>query len=435
MRATTIYATATSAGRAAIAVVRLSGPDARAVLRLLAGRVPEPRQADLVTLRHPTTHEVLDRCLVLFFQGPKSETGEDCAEFHLHGSRAVLAALLAVLGALPNLRQAEPGEFARRAFLNGKLDLTQVEGLADLIDAETQDQRRQAQRQMSGAMAEATAPWRAALIQASAQVETAIDFAEDVELADALHGSLLPLLCPILKGLRHELSQANAAERVREGVQIVIAGPPNAGKSSLLNAMARREAAIVSPQAGTTRDLIEVHLDLGGCAATLVDTAGLRVSDDAVEQVGVARARARAETADLVLWLSEEGGRPPACGEMVWPIISKADRHPPDTRRADGFYLSVETEENVAALLARLAEFARGVAQAGGAGLLARARHRQAFAAAERAVAAVVKGADLPVEVLAEELRGARTALDHLIGSVDVEDILGDIFSRFCIGK
>ena len=436
MRAETIYAVATGAGRAAIAVVRISGPDSRALVRLMAGRVPEPRFADLVTLRHPSTHEVLDRCLLLFFEGPKSETGEDSAEFHLHGSRAVLAAVLDVLAALPNVRLAEPGEFARRSFLNGKADLTQLEGLGDLLDAETQWQRRQAQRQLSGAMRDVTAPWRALLLQASAQVETAIDFTDDVDLADTVHRTVAVLLRPVLKGLRHELSQAKAAERVRDGVQIVIAGPPNAGKSTLLNTLARREAAIVSTIAGTTRDLIEVHMDFDGCPVTLVDTAGLRESADGIEQIGIARARSRADDADLLLWLSEDG-RPPevTIAGAVWPIITKADRTPDSRRQPDGFYLSVETGENLQALIDRLAEFARGIAQSGATGLLARARHRHAFEAAEQALTRVIGDAALPVELMAEELRAARFALERLIGTVDVEDILSDIFSRFCIGK
>jgi tRNA modification GTPase len=436
MRAETIYAVATGAGRAAITVVRISGPDARALIRLLAGSVPEPRRADLVALRHPSTQEVLDRCLVLFFESPRSETGEDCVELQLHGGRAVVAAILDVLSALPNVRLAEPGEFARRAFLNGKLDLAQIEGLADLVDAETQWQRRQAQRQLSGAMRDATAPWRAALLQASAQVETAIDFAEDVDLEGKLHDQLVVLLKPVLKGLRHELGQAKAAERIRDGVQVVIAGPPNAGKSSLLNALVRREAAIVSTIAGTTRDPIEVHLDLGGCPITLVDTAGLRESVDTIERIGIERARTRAADADLVLWLSEDGTLPDEkLGGTVWPVLTKADLRAPAERPAGVFALSVATGENLPELIGRLAEFSRGIVHSGAAGLLARSRHQPAFQAAEAALSRVVSRPAAPVELIAEDLRAARFALERLIGTVDVEDILGDIFSRFCIGK
>jgi tRNA modification GTPase len=436
MRAETIYAVATGAGRAAITVVRISGSGSRALVRLLAGRVPVPRQADLMTLRHPSTQEILDRCLVLFFESPRSETGEDSVEFHLHGGRAVVASILEVLGELPHVRLAEPGEFARRAFLNGKMDLVQIEGLADLIDAETQWQRRQAQRQLSGAMRDATAPWRAALIQASALLETAIDFAEDVDLGPALQSQMVTLLTPVLKGLRHELGQAKTAERIRDGIQIVIAGPPNAGKSSLLNALVRREAAIVSTIAGTTRDPIEVHLDLGGCPITLVDTAGLRECADTIERIGIERARTRAADADLVLWLSEDGSSPSeVLGETVWTILTKVDLLPPDKRPADSFTLSASTGENVHELIERLAEFSRGIASSGAAGLLARSRHREAFQAAEEALSRVFSGDAAPIELVAEDLRVARFALERLIGTVDVEDILGDIFSRFCIGK
>lgn len=436
MRAETIYAVATGAGRAAITVVRISGPGARALIRLLAGRVPEPRYADLMTLRHPSTQDVLDRCLVLFFEGPKSDTGEDSVELQLHGGRAVVAAVLDVLGELPNVRLAEPGEFARRSFLNGKLDLAQIEGLADLIDAETQWQRRQAQRQFAGAMRDATAPWRAALIQASALIESAIDFAEETDVSATLRTELGALLTPILKGLRHELGRAKAAERIRDGVQIVIAGPPNAGKSSLLNALVRREAAIVSSIAGTTRDPIEVHLDLGGCPVTLVDTAGLRDSADCIERIGIERAHARAADADLVLWLSEDGGAPPpGFGDNVWPVRTKSDLCGGMAAVGGALAVSAATGENLPDLIARLGEFSRGIAHSGSAGLLARRRHLQAFRAAEKALSDVLQAPHQPVELIAEDLRAARFALERLIGTVDVEDILGDIFSRFCIGK
>ena len=242
----TIYAVATGVGRAAISIVRVSGPLARDIARILAGRVPPVRVATLSRLRDPLTGETLDRGLVLFFEAARSELGEDGVEFHVHGGAAVVAGVLGALARVRGVRQAEPGEFARRAFLNGKMDLAQVEGLADLVDAETVWQRRQAQRQLSGAMRDAAAPWRAALIAASAEVETAIDFADDVELAGSVHASVAALVDPVCDGLRRELATANAAERVRDGVQVVIAGPPNAGKSTLLNALAKREAAIVS---------------------------------------------------------------------------------------------------------------------------------------------------------------------------------------------
>ncbi len=429
----TIFAVATGAGRAAICIVRVSGPLARDVLLRLAGRVPPARQATLARLRD-ASGETLDQALVLFFEAGRSELGEDGAELHLHGGRAVVAAVLAALAAMPGLRAAEPGEFARRAFRNGRLDLAQLEGLADLIDAETEWQRRQAQRQLSGAMRDATAPWRVALVEAAAQVETAIDFAEDVELDDTVRGDVLALIAPVRAGLRRELAQAHAAERLREGVQVVIAGPPNVGKSSLLNALARREAAIVSATAGTTRDVIEVHFDLDGCPLTLVDTAGLREAADPVERIGVDRAMDRAAAADLVLWLGDDAylGRTPA-----WRIAPKADLRPasPGPASDASMPVSAVTGFNLDVLRARLADFATTIAQGGASALVSRQRHRLAFAEALRALDALEADPALPIELLAEQLRVARHALARLIGTVDVEDILSDIFSRFCIGK
>ncbi len=434
----TIYAVATGAGRAAIAIIRVSGPLCRDIARLVAGRVPPARVATLAHLRDPQTGDTLDRALVLFFEAAKSEIGEDGLEFHVHGGTAVVAGLLGALAQVRGVRQAEPGEFARRAFLNGKMDLAQIEGLADLIDAETVWQRRQAQRQLSGAMRDAAAPWRTALIAASADVETAIDFADDVELGETVHASVAALVGPVCVGLRQELATAHAAERVRDGVQVVIAGPPNAGKSTLLNALARRDVAIVSAVPGTTRDLIEVSLDLAGCAVTLVDTAGLRESPDAVERIGIERARARAASADLVLWLSEEAA--PGFDCPVWPIAPKADLRADAPEEAspsghDVLAISAKTGLNLDRLLQRLEAFTQNVVRSGATGLLARARHRQAFETALAALEHAQAQRDLPLELVAEDLRSARFALDRLIGIVDVEDILGDIFSRFCIGK
>jgi tRNA modification GTPase len=440
MSADTIFAVATGSGRAAICVVRVSGPLAQDITRTIAGRLPPPRVATLARLRDPITGETLDHALVLFFEATRSELGEDGVEFHLHGGQAVVAGVLGVLARIQGARPAEAGEFARRAFLNGKMDLAQVEGLADLIDAETAWQRRQAQRQLSGAMRDATAPWRAALVGAAAQVETAIDFADDVELGATVYAEVASRVAPVRAGLRRELATAGAAERVREGVHVVIAGPPNAGKSTLLNALARREAAIVSAIAGTTRDPIEVHLDLAGCPITLVDTAGLRESADAIERIGVTRARERADAADLVLWLGD-GEALPAFAAPVWAIEAKADLRAPETvppapsTNEVPLAISARTGHNLDRLVERLGVFARDIARTGAAGLLARARHKQAFEAALAALDHAVADADLPLELLAEDLRTARFALERLIGSVDVEDILGDIFSRFCIGK
>jgi tRNA modification GTPase len=299
----TIFALSSGRPPAAIAVVRISGPGARMALETLAGRVPEPRRAALARLRDPLNGEPLDEALVLWFPAPRSETGEDMAELQLHGGRAVIAAVLAALGRLVGFRPAEAGEFTRRAFENGRLDLTAVEGLADLISAETEAQRRQAFRQLKGLLGDRAETWRGRLIGALALVEAGIDFSDEGDVPQDL---LTPAL-EIARALRDEISavlaQAGRGERLRDGLVVAIAGPPNAGKSTLLNRIAKREAAIVSPFAGTTRDVIEVHFDLGGYPVTLLDTAGVRETDDPVEQEGVRRARERAAGADLVLWV------------------------------------------------------------------------------------------------------------------------------------
>src|SRR5712671_2400880 len=301
----TIFALSSGRPPAAIAVVRVSGPRAGDALTALGGKVPEPRKAVLRRLRHPETKAVLDEALALWIPGPKTETGEDMAELHLHGGRAVIAAVLAELGKLSGFRPAEAGEFTRRAFAVGRLDLTAVEGLADLVSAETEAQRAQAMRQFSGALGTRAETWRQRLIAALALIEARIDFSDEADVPEDLIRPALHAARELLEEIEQTLRDEHRGERLREGLVVAIAGPPNAGKSSLLNRLARREAAIVSPYAGTTRDVIEVHLDLGGYPVTLLDTAGIRASDDPVEQEGVRRARARAEAADLVLWVEE----------------------------------------------------------------------------------------------------------------------------------
>lgn len=299
----TIFALSSGRPPAAIAVVRISGPRAGAALEALGVKIPAPRQAGLARVRDPASGEMIDEALVLWFPGPNSETGEDTAELQLHGGRAVIAATLDALGRIDGLRMAEPGEFTRRAFENGKLDLTAVEGLADLVMAETEGQRRQAFRQMKGALGARAEAWREKLIRALALVEARIDFSDEADVPE----DLLTPAQAIARDLEGEIAAALAdggrGERLREGLVVAIAGPPNAGKSTLLNRLARREAAIVSPFAGTTRDVIEVHLDLGGWPVTLLDTAGIRETDDPVEMEGVRRAHDRAAAADLVLWV------------------------------------------------------------------------------------------------------------------------------------
>lgn len=433
----TIFASASGAGRSAIAVIRISGPATEAGLCALAGPRPEARRAVVRPLRHPHTGEVLDRALVLWLPGPASFTGEDVAELHIHGGIAVRAAVLAVLGDLDGFRTAEPGEFTRRAFLNGRMDLTGVEGLADLIDAETEAQHRQAVRQLDGALATIVADWRERLIDTLAWYEAALDFADEDDVpagaADAAAGRLHAIRLEV----EAELSRAGRGERLRDGFVVVIAGPPNAGKSTLLNALARREVAIVSPNAGTTRDAIEVRCDLGGLPVVFVDTAGLRETADPVEQVGIARTRRRMDDADLVLWLAEPGR------SFTTDDVGSADRiriatkadHADHAEQAD-IAVSAATGLGMDSLLDLVQQKAADALVGSGDAVLTRERHRRAFedlaASLVRGEAAAGSGRD---ELAAEDVRLALRALGRVTGSVDVEDILDRVFSAFCIGK
>ncbi|HXW70494.1 MAG TPA: tRNA uridine-5-carboxymethylaminomethyl(34) synthesis GTPase MnmE [Methylocella sp.] len=434
--ADTIFALASGVGRAAIAVVRLSGPKTRAIVMALAGALPEPRSAKLAMLRDPQCGEVIDKGLTLFFPSPESFTGEDYAEVQIHGGRAVAAALMAAL-TLAGARPAGPGEFTRRAVHNGKMDLAAAEGLADLIDAETEWQRRAALRQAEGVLGREAAIWRDALLRASALLAAEIDFPEEDGVPGNVRPALGGLLAPVLNALKSELASAPAAERLREGVVIVIAGPPNAGKSTLLNRLAKRDAAIVSPIAGTTRDLIEVHFDLRGAPVTLIDTAGLRENADAIERIGIARAEDKAKSADLVLWLSDAADpvAPAVAGAKVWPVFTKSDLVPLVKRPNGGLSISAATGENIDALVEKLASFAASIVSGGFSGLIARQRHRFSCEMAASAMERILANPEGPTELIAEDLRQAIAALKRLTGAIDVEDILEEIFSRFCIGK
>ena len=446
--ADTIFALSSGRPPAAIAVVRLSGPRAGAALEALTGRLPSPRRAGLGRVRDPQSGESIDEALVLWFPGPNSETGDDMAELQLHGGRAVIAAVLAALGRLEGLRPAEAGEFTRRAFENGRLDLTAIEGLADLIGAETEAQRRQAYRQMKGLLGDRAETWRGRLIEALALVEARIDFSDEADVPEDLVGPALAIAQDLRTEIADALAHAGRGERLRDGLVVAIAGPPNAGKSTLLNKIARREAAIVSPFAGTTRDVIEVHLDLDGYPVTLLDTAGIRDSNDPVEQEGVRRARARAADADLVLWVvdaaagTELGMRP---NSQEWPVVwtvrnkidltSATDNNEHESGLSLLFVVSATSGEGMNQFLEKLATFAHDYFGSEPA-LVSRARHRTALSvtseALERALAEGAKGRE---DIIAEELRLAAQTLGRLTGRVDVEDILDVIFRDFCIGK
>src|SRR5229473_4492974 len=337
----TIFALSSGRPPAAIAVVRISGPHAGAALTALIGKIPEPRKAALARVREPASGEVIDEALALWFPGPGSETGEDTAELQLHGGRAVISAVLAALGRIAGCRPAEAGEFTRRAFENGRLDLTRVEGLADLIGADTEAQRRQAFRQLKGLLGDRAEAWRTRLIQALALVEARIDFPDEGDVPEDLIAPALQVARELHDEIGRVLADQGRGERLREGLVVAIAGPPNAGKSSLLNRIARREAAIVSPYAGTTRDVIEVHLDLDGYPVTLLDTAGIRDPEDPVEQEGVRRALTRAQAADLVLWVvdasvGDQAAQSSPDGDRggVWIVRNKTDLLPAESKAA-----------------------------------------------------------------------------------------------------
>lgn len=457
----TIFALSSGRPPAAIAVVRISGPQARLALERLAGRVPQPRQATLVRVRESKSGEVIDEAIALWFPAPASETGEDVAELQLHGGHAVIAGVLKAISAVKDCRMAEPGEFTRRAFENGKFDLTAVEGLGDLIAAETAAQRRQAFRQLKGLIGDRAEAWRQRLIDALALVEARIDFSDEADVPE----DLITPAVKIARALRDEITAALAdggrGERLRDGLVVAIAGPPNAGKSTLFNRLARRDAAIVSPFAGTTRDVIEIHLDLDGYPATILDTAGIRESAEPVEQEGVRRARARAAAADLVLWVTDVsvedrvGARLPGLkGEAPqWLVENKIDLleaipssgsgvrpggHPERDEFEFAFSVSAQRGEGLDALFGALAGFARKSFPAGEAAVVTRARHRRALedtAAALDRAAAESTARTPREEVIAEELRHAAWALGRLTGRVDVEDVLDKIFRDFCIGK
>lgn len=449
----TIYALASGQGRAGVAIVRVSGLRAGAALDALSGGARLiPRVAKLVRLVHPQSGETLDDALALWFVAPASFTGEDVAELHIHGGPAVIDGILGALSSLEGLRLAEPGEFTRRAFANAKLDLTQVEGLADLIEAETEAQRRQALRQSEGALGRLYDGWRERLVRALAHFEAELDFSDE-ELPEHLHGAVLDQVSDLHGQVKAHLDDGRRGERLRDGIRLAIVGPPNAGKSSLMNALAQREAAIVSPQAGTTRDVVEVHLNLGGYPLLVADTAGLRQSSDDIEVEGVRRAKAWAEGADLKLALFD-GEALPAFDEETLSLldaqtivaINKLDTvdaalcDVPET--VDGYpvlALSVKSGAGLDALFdqltVRVAERCQGASEGPAP---TRARHRESLQRTEQALGRFLARDNtqhLGAELEAEDLRLAARELGRITGRVDVEDLLDVIFRDFCIGK
>lgn len=428
----TIYALSSGAPPAALAIIRISGPDAGSALRALAGALPAPRRASLRTLRDPASTDILDRAIVLWFPGPDTATGEDLAELHLHGGRAVVRAVESALSALDGLRLAEPGEFTRRAFLNGRMDLAEAEGLSDLLFAETEAQRVTALRMASGHLSRQVEAWRREVLRLSALVEADLDFSDEDDVREHAVDAMREGIGALLGEIDLALARPRA-ERLRDGIRVVLAGPPNAGKSTLLNALLQREAAIVSDIAGTTRDVIEAPVALGGIPFMLTDTAGLRDQGvEAIESIGIARAQDAIAAADIVLWLGGEGEGPDH--PRLWEIEAQIDRRgvSRETKRTARHRLSARTGSGLDALIDDLVTTARSLLPAGDEIALNARQHRLL---GECAAALHDAGSQTDDLLRAEGLRLARHALDRLLGRTHVEDMLDALFGAFCIGK
>lgn len=445
----TIFAPASGSARAGVSVMRISGPDAhKAVGALLKSKLPKPRQASLRRLIDPEAGTVLDEALVLLFNGPNSFTGEDVAELHLHGSPAVVEAVASALYR-QGLRMAEPGEFTRRAFENGRMDLTEAEGLADLIDAETDRQRRQALRQMQGGLRQTYESWRDELLDALAMIEGEIDFPDEEDVPDALAHKAVPIIKPLEKALQRALDEAGRGEVIRHGLDIAIIGPPNAGKSTLINGISHKEAAIVSPIAGTTRDIIETGLEIAGLPVRLSDTAGIRESEDQIEAEGIRRAQARADQADLrigVVDISDTNADAQRLlslletGDLL--ILNKADlvveaNVSRETSSLGVFTLetSLQNADGIELVRSWLDETIRSRFSMTESAGLTRARHRDCVMRALSCLERAEQSLSIAPELAGEDLRQALTALQELSGDADIEMVLDRIFSRFCIGK
>lgn len=444
----TIFALSSASGRAGVAVIRISGRQAGNAIEAIAGPLPSPRNAILRHLKNPATGDLIDRGLVLWFPAPATFTGEDTAEFQVHGGRAVIAALLAALAKQTGCRLAEPGEFAMRAFENGKLDLAQAEGLADLIDAETEAQRQQALEQAEGALSGQTELWRTNLIEAMSLVEAAIDFSDEADVSDKAVSQAEARVAALQTEVAKHLDDGHRGEILRDGFRVVLAGAPNVGKSSLLNALARRDVAIVSDQAGTTRDTIEVRLDLAGLPVIITDTAGLREAAGDIEQEGIRRTLARAEEANLVLWVIDASSREEPeempeelAGKPAIIVANKCDIEPQarlgaGLRQDEEFLrLSAKTGMGIDALISAIAKQASqltGGTQA--VGVITQARHRRHLTECRDHMRNFLERTS-DIELRAEDLRLAADSLGRITGRIDPEDVLDQVFGRFCIGK
>ena len=432
MNATTIYALSSGALPSGVAVLRLSGPHALETCQRLTGSLPPARVASLRTIRD-RNGAPLDDALVLIFPAPSSFTGEDCLELQLHGGKAVVAAVLSELALVPQLRPAEPGEFTRRAFENGKLDLVEVEGLGDLVTAETEMQRRLAMEQAKGGASRLYENWANTLTRSRALIEAELDFADEDDIPGSVSNQVWSAIGELLRGLRDHLNSARRGELIRDGIKVVLAGAPNAGKSTLLNLLARRDVAIVTPVPGTTRDILRVDLDIDGFAVQLYDTAGLRETDDPVEGEGIRRAREAIEHADVVLLLAPMDSAFPEIRETQATIVKVGTKSDLGRQSDADYHISAASGDGVDELLSALVD--RLALRQGMSNLAipSRIRHVEHLRATERELEASLVSEDL--EFRAEHLRRAGHHLGRLTGRVDVEDLLGVIFSEFCIGK
>ena len=432
----TVVALSSGAPPSGVAVIRLSGPAVRSVVECAAGSLPEPRRATLRTIRD-RNGQPLDQGLVLFFPGPESFTGEDCAELQVHGGRAIITAILQDLSAYPGVRLAEAGEFTRRAFENGRIDLTEAEGLADLIAAQTEMQRRLALEQAKGGLTRLYADWAKRLLTARAMIEADLDFADEDDVPGSVADAVWADMAVLAGEIERHLAGGTVGERIRDGFRIVISGPPNAGKSSLLNALARRDVAIVSEEAGTTRDVIAVDMDIGGFAATLIDTAGLREAEGKVEREGIARARRAVQEADLVLDLRE--GHDPGFAEPVGRqsicVMTKGDLARPPANHLADVTISAVTGAGIDDLIGLIRSRLSEMLETSNLVLPTRLRHRVHLDKSLAFLNEAVNATASPIELRAEELRAAANELGRITGRTDVEDVLDVIFSSFCIGK
>jgi tRNA modification GTPase len=439
----TIYALSSGTGRSAVAVIRLSGCDCSAILQTLSGNLPPPRKLALRSLVDDASGEVLDKAMVVWLPGPNSFTGEDCAELHLHGSQAVISAVMQRLSEFPAVRPGEPGEFTRRAFVNGKMDLVEVEGLGDLLDARTAVQRRQAFRQMSGQSSSLFDSWRERLLLIRADIEAALDFADERGVAEAASHGIDQSIGVLRREMEEAVRLSAASEVIRDGLRVVLAGHPNTGKSSLFNALARREAAIVSDVPGTTRDAIEVMLDVNGLPVLLADTAGLRPDvADKVEAEGVRRSRGHISGADVVIWVwsIDVAGSATADPGIAPDLIvqNKSDLVEGQLglrRNESNLCVSTRTQDGINVLMTRLAALLVDRYGNAESALFVSARQKLA---AERSIRYLNDAAGMGLDMLelkAEHIRRASDEVGRLTGRVDVEEWLGAIFSRFCIGK